>query len=390
LIQSGLIFLLGFLCAGLIALLVAPAFLRRAAALARKRIEATVPLTLNELLAEKDRVRAEAAMTIRRLEMNVKSLNEKLTGQFVDTNRHREELKRLAAQLAEKDRILAEHDRSASGQDTARRERQEQLPVLSKRLNEAERLLEERTTELRKLEQLYDEVSFVSSSRQIELAAREAEIEKLATDMSRLRGGRKGEGQRAQDALADNQVLQEALEAERKRAADLERNTERMQTSLSELEGKLELREKDLARLREQLKESGEERVAPDAAASRATSEEYVVTGPTTDAAERERLKSRLTTLTRENRKLRAQLTGGGAAGPASGEKVDAALREQIQNLAAEVVHLTAIVDGSDSPIYKALGIPTAELRSAGASRKRAVSLAERIRALRKAAVSTE
>ncbi len=68
-IQSILFFALGFLCAGFLALMVAPAVWRRAVRLTRRRIEASVPLSLGEIQADKDRIRAEFAMSIRRLEM---------------------------------------------------------------------------------------------------------------------------------------------------------------------------------------------------------------------------------------------------------------------------------------------------------------------------------
>ena len=68
LVQSVLFFALGFLCAGFLALMVAPAVWRRAVALTRRRIEASIPLTRSEIQADKDRIRAEYAMATRRLE----------------------------------------------------------------------------------------------------------------------------------------------------------------------------------------------------------------------------------------------------------------------------------------------------------------------------------
>ena len=89
------VFVLGFLSAGFIALIVAPMAWRRAVALTRKRIEASVPLTLTEIQADKDRMRAEFAMATRRLEINFKNFREKAAAQIVEINRNREELKQL-------------------------------------------------------------------------------------------------------------------------------------------------------------------------------------------------------------------------------------------------------------------------------------------------------
>jgi hypothetical protein len=57
LLQSVLIFTFGFLAAALLALMAAPAMWRRAVYLTRKRIEAALPLSINELNAEKDAAR---------------------------------------------------------------------------------------------------------------------------------------------------------------------------------------------------------------------------------------------------------------------------------------------------------------------------------------------
>ena len=105
-IQSILFFILGFLCAGFLALMVAPAIWRRAVALTRKRIEASVPLTLAEIQADKDRMRAEFAMATRRLEINVKNFREKAAAQIVEINRNREELKQLMAERNERHEAL--------------------------------------------------------------------------------------------------------------------------------------------------------------------------------------------------------------------------------------------------------------------------------------------
>jgi hypothetical protein len=95
-------------CAGFLALMVAPAIWRRAVALTRKRVEASVPLTLAEIQADKDRSRAEFAMATRRLEMNIKTLREKSAEQLVEINRGREQLKEIAVERRDKNQALSE------------------------------------------------------------------------------------------------------------------------------------------------------------------------------------------------------------------------------------------------------------------------------------------
>ena len=94
-LESGLLFALGFLCATLLALLVAPAIWRRAVVLTRQRIENSVPLTLNEIQADKDLLRADFAMSTRRLELRLESLQERAAGQLIELNTKGDELRTL-------------------------------------------------------------------------------------------------------------------------------------------------------------------------------------------------------------------------------------------------------------------------------------------------------
>ena len=134
---------------------------------------------------------------------------------------------------------------------------------------------------------------------------------------------------------------------------------EKLIASLAEREEKLERRERELARLREQHKNGAQAAAA---------------------VGEHARLQDRLQVLTRENRKLREALDrrhGGGNGAEAEGA---ALLREQIGELAAEVVHLTAMLDAPDKELRTALAAAPPGQGTGSPS------LAERIRALQKAA----
>src|ERR1051325_5396033 len=63
-----MIFALGSLAAALLALVILPAINARAERLARRRVEAQFPLSIDELTAERDHLRAEFAILQRRLE----------------------------------------------------------------------------------------------------------------------------------------------------------------------------------------------------------------------------------------------------------------------------------------------------------------------------------
>ncbi|MEQ9246022.1 MAG: hypothetical protein RLO21_08540, partial [Nitratireductor sp.] len=99
--------------------------------------------------------------------------------------------------------------------------------------------------------------------------------------------------------------------------------------------------------------------------------------------AEQDKLKTRISRLLQENKKLRGELSEkkrNGKAAPARAQAAgqsDDALREQIHSLAAEVVSLTAALEGGDTPIADLLKQEDA------AGEGRPLSLAERVRALR-------
>ena len=99
--------------------------------------------------------------------------------------------------------------------------------------------------EIEKIGRMYDEASFSSSSRQIELVARESEVEKLTGEMSTLRRERKDAEGRCKEAIAESRAARDALKAEKKRAGDLQKKVERMLETLTDREEKLASREKE-------------------------------------------------------------------------------------------------------------------------------------------------
>ena len=411
-IESTLFFTLGFLCAGFLALMVAPAIWRRAVNLTRRRIEASVPLTLNEIQADKDKLRAEFAMSTRRLEMSIKGFKEKAAEQIAEIGRSREELKRLAAERDEKHAAITALEAQGAELRAELRQREDQLQQANARLDEAGKALEARALDLERLGGLYEEATFAASGRQIELVARESEIERLNDDLARVSKGRREFDRRLSDAENERRNAFDTLAAEKKRGTDLEGKVERMLSTLADREEKLERREKELARLRDQLKGlSGTEdslgQKLMDAQAEKFKLEAQVAElsqqlstmlsgarGGDVEKAvgklskDRERLEQRLSLLTRENKRLRAELDAIERARTeewSDERRSSALLREQINDLAAEVVNMTIMLEGKDSAAAKALAQPVAD-RPVDADGKVVISLADRVRALQKAA----
>ncbi len=231
---------------------------------------------------------------------------------------------------------------------------------------------------------MYDDASFASSNRQIELVARESELQKLADDITALRTQRKEAEKRSQEAATEIKLAREALKAEKKKTGELEKKLERLTATLADREDKLARREKELERSRTERPKSGADNapalrlVAQEPPHRNGAADESIEKAIARLDGDRERLENKLSALARENKRLKTSQAAFEAAPGEAVRQTSAALREQMNELAAEVVNLTARLEGPDSPIAKALAA-SQEARPAGA-----VSLADRVRALQK------
>ena len=189
-VQNLLIFALGFLCAGFIAVAAAPAIWARAVALTKRRIEATVPLTLNELQADKDQQRAEFAMTVRKLELGVKATREKLTLAQVEVTRLEAERQLLESQRDQLNARIAERDNQLADASDQLKRRAEKIGALEARQAELSGALEEKTSLLHDKELEISNLMIDADSRRIELATKMTEQERLAGEISEARSSR--------------------------------------------------------------------------------------------------------------------------------------------------------------------------------------------------------
>src|ERR1700719_5197843 len=93
---------LGFLAASLVALGIIPFIHARAVRLTMRRLEAATPLSMAEIQADKDQLRAEFAMSTRRLEMSVAQMKTKTTSQLAELGKKADAINQLKKELGEK------------------------------------------------------------------------------------------------------------------------------------------------------------------------------------------------------------------------------------------------------------------------------------------------
>src|SRR5262249_6273398 len=87
-------------------LMIVPLVHNRAVRLTTRRMEAATPLSMAEIQADKDQLRAEFAMSARRLEMNVEQLKNKTTSQLADLGKKRDATNGRKVDLGEKNATI--------------------------------------------------------------------------------------------------------------------------------------------------------------------------------------------------------------------------------------------------------------------------------------------
>ncbi len=193
-IQAVLLIALGFLTASLIGVLVAPALWHRASRLSRKRLEQTLPITLSEIEAAQDQLKASYAVRMRRLETALASAKQKTASQIVDNSRLQMQIAALKDQIADLDLKLAERRNAATVLEQTITMR---FPELDREITEVKTQLQERSYAIQDLsnklgrrnEEL-EEAQRTAASYEEELARLRQALEKNSAD----RGGRRLRG----------------------------------------------------------------------------------------------------------------------------------------------------------------------------------------------------
>jgi hypothetical protein len=101
-IEPIMYFAMGFLAAGLCALVFFPLVHARGERLAARRLMPEIPVSISQIRADRDLLRAEFAMSVRRFEISVDELKARMAGQMVELGRKSDEVTRLKRELAEK------------------------------------------------------------------------------------------------------------------------------------------------------------------------------------------------------------------------------------------------------------------------------------------------
>lgn len=388
---------IGFLLAALIGLGIVPLVHGRAVRLTMKRLEASTPLSLAEIQADKDQLRAEFAMSSRRLEMSVEQLKARTASQLADIGKKTDAINRLKIELDDKNAaILALEEREKALREELRTIDTE-AGTKTEKLLSVERELAEKQAEITRLTHELTDKTMAADSRQVEIVAMNTQMELLKSrvetaekDMSGTR--EKLEQERSQHSVATTELVaaRSRVESLEERMKDLEgqlaakaREAETLSDRLDDLETQLSGQGKMLAEretevnlLRQQVELGHKTERELRAALTEATE---------TGVAVREQARLQKADLEKQIADLRSEMTAAvaEAQGSWTTERTEnAQLRERIGEIAAEVARLAIALEGPGSPIQTILAEPA---RGNGASNGAAGhpgALAERIKAL--------
>lgn len=224
-IQMALLVALGFLAASLLAILFAGPFWRRAERLTEKRIAATMPISPGDIRADKDRLRAEYAVRLRRLEMAHEKERDNAARFLIERNRHRIEIGELNNRIAAlEDRLEERGNENTVLEQTIRK----RIPELEQQLERARQIIAARDRNLARMTTAYENQTEALAIAKKTAQRYSGEIERLRQALEKGEGRRRWRGGDA--ALAEeNRKLQAELsrlrqEVERFRETDVADN----------------------------------------------------------------------------------------------------------------------------------------------------------------------
>lgn len=368
-IEMIMLFCIGFLAAALIALLFFPLVHNRAVRLTVRRLEAATPLTIAEIRADKDQLRAEFAMSMRRLEMSVEQMKAKTVAQLAELGKKTDAINQLKKELGEKTATIFSFEERDKTLIEQMRTTEDEYELKSSSLRETEHVLAEKEAELSKLIAELGDQSISADSQRVELAALRAQVEAMKISA--------GEYERAIKETGEQLTRERGASAAA--ASELNKRVQELEASLSDQGQRLAAHEQESQRLRGEGETA--RKIEDDLRSELAT-----VSSSVADKfkSEIDELQAQLAGAALERTKLQAEI-----ARLQQEAESTTLVRDRVNTVAAEVARITAALEGPDSPVATLISHGT---NGSGASGKvgsageQKGTLADRIRALQASA----
>ncbi|HUN99193.1 MAG TPA: hypothetical protein VMU69_23550 [Bradyrhizobium sp.] len=401
---------IGFLISMLCGLMILPLVHNRAVRLTTRRIEAATPLSMAEIQADKDQLRAEFAMSARRLEISVDQLKSRTTSQLAELGKKTDAINRMKLELGEKNATIFAMEAREKAVKEQLRATEEEFATKTEALRTAEQALTDKQKELSKTTTALSDRSVTADSRQVELVALRAQIEELKRrvgdaekDFTATQARLTQERADSENATRNLTEARGRVEDLNKRVTDLDRQlivqvkeAEMLGGRVTDLEGRLATQGKLLAerdyennQLR-QLNTTAERTIKElrdEIAAANSGNAPAIEKLRTEKAAAEDQLRTARDERAKLQRDINA-IQQQAESSWATERMENALLRERINDIAAEVAKLAMTLEGPNSPIEAMLGRDTAAAAKAtnGVTANGGIpeggTLAERIRAL--------
>ncbi|MDE1932959.1 hypothetical protein [Bradyrhizobium sp.] len=411
-VESAMYLAIGFLVAMLLGLTILPLVHNRAVRLTTRRLEAATPLSMAEIQADKDQLRAEFAMSARRLEMSVDQLKHKTTSQLAELGKKTDAINRMKLELGEKNATIFALEAREKAVKEQLRATEEEFAARTEALRLAEKALTDKQAELSRINGELNDRTVTAESRKVELVAVHTQIDALkarvgeaekefATTQTRLE----------QERNASEAVGRELAEARGRvenlsqRVTDLDRQlivqvkeAELLGTRVNDLEARLAQQGKLLAERDYEVNQLRQAKETADRTINELRDEIALTNSGSWPAleklkAEKAAAEEQLRVARDERSRLQRDINAIQQQAESSWQTErmeNALLRERINDIAAEVAKLAMQLEGPNSPIEALLAAEPAKPANGaangaaghGTAGEGGGTLAERIRAL--------
>src|SRR5579862_1876621 len=364
---------IGFLLAGLLVIGFIPMVHARAVRLTQRRLEAMTPMSMAEIHADKDQLRAEFAMSTRRLEMSVEQMKAKTSTQLAELGKKSDAIGRLKLELGEKSAALLAAEAKVNAMAEELGAAQAELGIKAEALKGTEGTLGARNEEFAKLTSRFHDSTATSDNQRVELASLMAqtdvlksEIESYEQEIRNLQARLDTQTEATENATAllteeriktetfgarikqfEKQLIEQTTEAE-----ILGRRVQELLARLEEHERLASERESTSAELR--ARASAAQRIEADLRAELAARETQHRTAGDALTAEKALVDEQLRQALEERERLAREVDTmkREAENAWATERMETAvMRERINDVAAEVARLTSVLEGPNSPI---------------------------------------
>jgi chromosome segregation ATPase len=402
---------IGFLVSMLCGLMIVPLVHNRAVRLTTRRLEAATPLSMAEIQADKDQLRAEFAMSARRLEMSVDQLKNKTTSQLAELGKKSDAINRMKIELGEKNATIFSLEAREKAVKEQLRATEEEYNAKIEALRAAEQALADKQGELARINSELSDRSMMADSRQVELVAVRAQIDELKNrvgdaekEFSATQARLTQERSESETASRELTEARSRVENLSQRVTDLDRQlivqvkeAEMLGNRVNDLEARLATQGKLLAERDYENNQLRQANAASERTARELRDEVAATNGGKSPMIEKLRsekaaVEQQLHVARDERAKLQRDINAiqqQAESSWATERMENALLRERINDIAAEVAKLAMQLEGPNSPIEAMLASepaapskPANGAAAAATPREGGGTLAERIRAL--------